>query len=64
MQKTLQATYKAGNGRRLTKDFPFTVPEGAVEGSTEYALAVSTAVSNAAAYIDGRGGRIVNWKVV
>jgi len=54
---TLHASYKAPNGKRVTKDFPVsdfeaTDPE-----------ARAKAISNASAYGFGRGWNIVNWTI-
>ncbi len=53
----LVATFKSGNGRRVEHTFPIT----AVQATDSVARA--QAISSASFYGDGRGWRIVNWKI-
>lgn len=55
---TLKATFRASNGRRMSKDFDLTA-----EQATD-PLARSNAVSNASAYGHGRGWKaLINWTI-
>jgi hypothetical protein len=56
--RTLHVSYKARNGRRMTKDFAITEFE-----ATDVA-ARAAAISNASAYGFGREWNLVNWKVL
>lgn len=53
----LHAAYKAGNGRRMTKDFPLTTEQATDPHARQ------KAISNASAYGFGRDWNIVNWTV-
>jgi len=54
---TLRMTFVAGNGRRVTKDFPLTT-----EQATDPA-ARANAISSASFYGDGQGWRTANWTI-
>lgn len=56
-QVHLHVAFRAGNGRRMTKDFPITV-----EASQDPMLRAQ-AISNASHYGIGRGWRLANWSV-
>lgn len=53
----IHASYKSGNGRRVTKDFPVT------EHQATDPAARASAISNASAYGFGRGWNLVNWSI-